>query len=60
MTRANVMTQAAHLDFDAPLLLPGVKVETTPTDFFPIRQMQLAKFDGKSWVRFGEVLAMNK
>lgn len=60
LTRENVMKQAAHLDFDAPMLLPGIKVQTTPADFFPIREMQLAKFDGKSWVRFGQVLAMSK
>jgi branched-chain amino acid transport system substrate-binding protein len=53
----NVMRQAAHLDFNAPMLLPGIKVYTTPTDFFPIEEMQLAKFDGKTWQRFGQVLA---
>ena len=58
LTRANVMKQAAHLDFDAPMLLPGIKVQTSPTDFYPIKQMQLAKFDGKTWQRFGQVLAM--
>jgi branched-chain amino acid transport system substrate-binding protein len=58
LSRANVMKQAAHLDFAAPMLLPGIKVHTTPTDFFPIPEMQLAKFDGKTWVRFGQVLAM--
>jgi hypothetical protein len=49
LTRENVMKQAAHLDFDAPMLLPGVKVRTRPTNFFPIREMQLARFDGTSW-----------
>jgi branched-chain amino acid transport system substrate-binding protein len=58
LSRANVMKQAAHLDFAAPMLLPGIKVHTTPTAFFPIQEMQLAKFDGKTWVRFGQVLAM--
>jgi ABC-type branched-subunit amino acid transport system substrate-binding protein len=58
LTRENVMKQAAHLNFAAPMLLPGIKVQTSPTDFFPIQQMQLAKFDGKTWVRFGDVLAM--
>jgi branched-chain amino acid transport system substrate-binding protein len=58
LTRENVMKQAAHLDFDAPMLLPGVKVRTSPTNFFPIQEMQLAKFDGKTWERFGQVLAM--
>jgi branched-chain amino acid transport system substrate-binding protein len=57
LSRENVMKQAAHLDFDAPMLLPGIKVHTTPTDFFPIDEMQLAKFDGKTWQRFGQVLA---
>jgi branched-chain amino acid transport system substrate-binding protein len=58
LSRENIMKQAAHLDFAAPMLLPGIKVHTTPTDFFPIQEMQLAKFDGKTWKRFGEVIAM--
>src|SRR6185312_2536713 len=58
LTRENVMKQAAHLNFAAPMLLPDIKVQTSATDFFPIQQMQLAKFDGKTWVRFGDVLAM--
>jgi branched-chain amino acid transport system substrate-binding protein len=58
LSRENVMKQAAHLDFAAPMLLPGIKVHTTPTHFFPIDEMQLAKFDGKTFVRFGQVLAM--
>ena len=58
LTRENVMKQAAHLDFAAPMLLPGIKVHTTPADFFPIQEMQLAKFNGKTWERFGQVLAM--
>jgi branched-chain amino acid transport system substrate-binding protein len=56
LTRANVMKQAANLkDLELPMLLPGIKVNTSPTDFYPIRQEQLAKFDGKEWVRFGEI-----
>jgi branched-chain amino acid transport system substrate-binding protein len=58
LTRENVMKQAAHLDFEEPMLLPGVKVHTTPSDFFPIQEMQLARFDGKTWQRFGQVVAM--
>jgi branched-chain amino acid transport system substrate-binding protein len=34
-------------------LQPGVKISTSPTDFFPIKQMRLQKFDGKTWVVFG-------
>ena len=57
LTRENVMRQAANIrDLQLPLLLPGIKINTSPTDFYPIEQEQLARFDGKSWVRFGEVL----
>jgi branched-chain amino acid transport system substrate-binding protein len=57
LTRANVMKQAASLkDFDPGLLLPGVKVNTSPTDFAPIQQLQLMKFEGDSWKRFGPVM----
>jgi branched-chain amino acid transport system substrate-binding protein len=56
LSRANVMRQAASLkDFELPMLLPGVKINTSPTDFAPIEQEQLSKFDGKEWVRFGEI-----
>jgi branched-chain amino acid transport system substrate-binding protein len=57
LTRDNVMRQAANLkDFDLPMLLPGIQINTGPSDFYPIEQMQLMRFDGKTWVRFGEVL----
>jgi branched-chain amino acid transport system substrate-binding protein len=56
LSRANVMRQAANLkDLQLPMLLPGIVVNTSPTDFAPIEQEQLVKFDGKEWVRFGEV-----
>jgi branched-chain amino acid transport system substrate-binding protein len=56
-SRANVMRQAANLhDLDIPILLPGIKVNTSPTNFHPIRAMQLMKWDGKTWVRFGPVI----
>jgi branched-chain amino acid transport system substrate-binding protein len=56
LSRANVMKQAASLkDLELPMLLPGIKVNTSPTEFYPIKQEQLAKFDGKEWVRFGEI-----
>jgi branched-chain amino acid transport system substrate-binding protein len=61
LTRENVMTQAANLkNYEAPMLLPGIKVNTSPTDYYPIQQEQLAKFNGKTWDLFGDVLAMNK
>jgi branched-chain amino acid transport system substrate-binding protein len=57
-SRANIMKQAANLkDLDVPVLLPGIKVNTSPTNFHPIRQMQLQKWDGTSWKLFGSVLA---
>ena len=47
LTRANVMKQAASMkDVELPLLLPGIAMNTSPTDYFPIEQMQLQKFDG--------------
>jgi branched-chain amino acid transport system substrate-binding protein len=56
LSRENVMRQAASLkNFELPMALPGIKVNTGPTDFYPIEQEQLIKFDGKEWVRFGEL-----
>jgi len=58
LSRDNIMRQAANLrDFDGGgLLLPGITVNTSPTDYYPIQQMQLEKWDGKVWVRFGDVI----
>jgi branched-chain amino acid transport system substrate-binding protein len=56
-SRANIMKQAANLkDLDVPVLLPGINVNTSPTNFHPIHQMQLQKWDGKAWKLFGPVL----
>lgn len=56
LTRENVMKQAANMDYELPMLLPGIKVKTSPTDFSPIEQEQLAQFNGKSWDLQGEIL----
>ena len=57
LTRENVMRQAANLkNLEIPQLLPGIRINTSPTDFYPIEQVQLARFDGKRWVLFGEVI----
>jgi len=57
LTRENVMKQAANLhDFTVPLLLPEVTINTSPTDFAPIKQVQMARFDGERWKLFGRVL----
>jgi len=58
LTRENVMKQAANIhDEKLPMLLPGITVSTSSTDFAPIKQMQLAKFDGTTWKLFGEVIS---
>jgi branched-chain amino acid transport system substrate-binding protein len=57
LTRENVMRQAANLhNVTLPLLLPGIRINTGPTDFRPLKQMQLQRFDGMRWVLFGEVI----
>jgi ABC-type branched-subunit amino acid transport system substrate-binding protein len=57
LTRENVMKQAANLkDYSNNVMLEGVKVNTSPTDYFPIEQMQLMKFDGAMWGFFGKVI----
>jgi len=58
LTRANIMKQAASihgLALDG--LLPGIKVSTSATDFAPVKQLQLEKFEGETWVRFGDVIS---
>ena len=56
-SRANVMRQAANLkDLEVPVLLSGIRINTSPTDFHPIKQMQLQKWNGKSWELFGPVI----
>ena len=58
LSRANVMKQAANLkDLEIPTLLPGIRVNTSPTNYHPIRAMQLARWDGKTWKLFGEVIS---
>jgi branched-chain amino acid transport system substrate-binding protein len=57
LTRENIMKQAANLrDLQLPLAVPGVKINTSPTDFQTFKQLRLQRFDGKQWVPFGEVL----
>jgi len=61
LSRENIMRQAASVKaFELPLLLPGIKVNTSPTDFAPIEQEQLAKFDGERWALFGEMYDASK
>ena len=57
LSRKNIMHQAANIDgLELPMLLPGVKINTSASNYHPIRQMQLASFNGSSWELFGELL----
>jgi branched-chain amino acid transport system substrate-binding protein len=58
LTRENIMKQAASIhDLKLPMVLPGIVLSTSATDFAPIKQMQLMKFDGTTWQLFGEVIS---
>jgi branched-chain amino acid transport system substrate-binding protein len=57
LTRANVMKQAASLkNFEPDTLLPGIKINTSPTDFAPIKQLQMMRFKGEKWELFGGII----
>jgi ABC-type branched-subunit amino acid transport system substrate-binding protein len=57
LSRDNVLRQALSLkDFTTPLLLPGITINISPTNYVPIRQFQLARFNGENWELFGDVL----
>ena len=56
LSRDNIMRQATNIkDLELPLLLPGIKLNTSPDNYFPIRQMRLMRFNGVSWEYFGDV-----
>jgi branched-chain amino acid transport system substrate-binding protein len=58
LTRENVMKQAASLkDFEPDTLLPGIKINTSPTDFAPIEQLQMMRFKGEKWDLFGPIIS---
>ncbi len=57
LSRENIMHQVANLQpHDCAVLLPGIQPSTTPTNFHPIRQMQLSKWSGASWELFGDII----
>ena len=57
LSRENIMKQATNLrETDNPVVLPGIRVETSPTSYRPLRQLQLMKWTGKSWELFGELI----
>ena len=58
LTHENVMKQAANFQkLRVPMLLPGITVSTSPTDYYPIQAVQLQRFKGETWDLFGEVMA---
>jgi branched-chain amino acid transport system substrate-binding protein len=58
LTRENIMKQAANIkDLELGGLLPGVKVNTSATDFAPLSQLQLMRFKGETWERFGDIIS---
>jgi branched-chain amino acid transport system substrate-binding protein len=57
LTRANIMKQAASINgLELDGLLPGIKVNTSATDFAPISAVQLMRFKGETWERFGDII----
>lgn len=58
LTRENVMKQAADLkDFGPDTLIPGIKVNTSPTDFAPIEQLKMMRFKNGQWELFGDIIS---
>jgi hypothetical protein len=56
LTRENVMKMVANMDFEIDTYIPGVRIKTTPTDFYPIEQVQMMKFSGEKWELFGPII----
>ena len=58
LTRENLLRQATDIkDLQLPMMLPGIKINTGPKDYLPVKQVQLVRFDGERWVRFGEIVS---
>ena len=58
LSRENVMRQAANLrDFEIDMLLDGIKVNTSPTDYFPVEELQMRRFNGEVWELFGPIMS---
>jgi len=56
LTRANVMKVVANMDFEINTYIPGIRIKTSPTDFYPIEQVQMMKFTGEKWELFGPII----
>jgi branched-chain amino acid transport system substrate-binding protein len=60
LTRENIMKQAANLNFEIGIYLPGTRIRTSPTDFAPLEQLQMMRFEGDSWELFGPIMSGEK
>jgi branched-chain amino acid transport system substrate-binding protein len=56
LTRENVMKVVANMDFEINTYIPGIRIKTSPTDFYPIEQVQMMKFSGEKWELFGPII----
>src|SRR5437870_3937994 len=56
LTRENVMKVVANLDFEINTYIPGIRIKTSPTDFYPIEQVQMMRFTGEKWQLFGPII----
>ena len=57
LSRENILAQATGLDhLDNPVLLPGITQSTSKTNYHPLRQLQLMRWNGKTWDRFGDII----
>lgn len=56
LTRDNVMKVVANMDFEINTYIPGIRIKTSPTDFYPIEQVQMMRFTGEKWQLFGPII----
>ncbi len=57
LSRENILRQATNIkDLELPMGLPGTRINTSPDNYFPIREMQLTRFNGESWQPFGDLV----
>ena len=60
LTRANLLTQAINIKgLSLPMLIPGIEVSTSPTNYYPIRAQRMQRFDGARWVPFGPIIKVD-
>lgn len=59
LSRENIMKQATNLDITLPMLLPGIKIKTGPTDYYGIQAQRMMRFNGQTWELFGDIIGEN-